>query len=657
MGHFPQDLRYALRMLSRTPGFTAVAVASLALGIGANTAIFSLVYAVLLKPLPFREPARLVAVWDTYQPLFPKLGISPPEYDALRRQDSLFEQTAWYRYVSTDLNLSPPGEAALELHGTVISPELLPLLGVAPAVGRGFDAHEPAQSVILSDALWRSHFAADRRVAGRAVRLAGQEYTIAGVMPPDFKFPEGADLYLPPGPLMADEMTNPVRHAFGFVARLRSGISQQQARTRIAAVFQQLAAERPQTSRGFGTQIASLQDDLTAVQRPSLLMLLGAGGLVLLIACGNVANLLLSRGAARTREIAIRSALGAGAFRLVRQLLTESLLLAALGGAAGLAIAAFALAVVSPVKAPLSAPVLVFATLASLATGIVFGLAPAIQARAIDPIAAIKAGAAPTVHSMRSRGALVAFEIAFTLVVVTGAGILAKSFVTLMRVDPGFSPTGVLTLRLAAPPFTAPGPLFTRIHDRLRQLPGVQAVASANALPLVAPRAAAMRFNVPGSPLIRPDTFPVAQQRAVSPEYLTALAIPLRSGRWLTTQDLAQPVAVVNQTLAQRFWPGQDAVGKRFIPGPPGSSPNFVTIVGVVGDVKQFGLDGEPTMDIYFTSLASRYLIVRTAGDASSLASAVQRELSALDATVAVNDVRTMTAIVERSAQSRRWTA
>ena len=201
----------------------------------------------------------------------------------------------------------------------------------------------------------------------------------------------------------------------------------------------------------------------------------------------------------------------------------------------------------------------------------------------------------------------------------------------------------MLTLRLAAPPAAAPGPLFTRLHDRLRQLPGVQSVASANALPLVAPRSAAMRFNVPGSPLIRPDAFPAAQLRTVSPEYLAALGIPLRSGRWFTAQDLTQPVAVVNQTLAQRFWPGEDATGKRFVPGPPGSPPNFVTIIGVVGDVQQFGLDSESTLDIYFPSLASRYLIVRTASHPAALAPVLLRELSVLEPSVAINDLRTMT--------------
>ncbi|MEO8591694.1 MAG: ABC transporter permease [Candidatus Solibacter sp.] len=657
MGHLWQDVRHALRVLGRTPAFTAVAVCSLALGIGANTAIFSLVYATLLKPLPFRDPARLVAVWDTYQPLFPKLGVSPAEYDALRRQTDLLEQAAWYRYVPVDLNWSVPGAPAIELHGGVIDPGLLPLLGVAPAAGRAFENDGESHRVLLSDRLWRSSFAAAPDVVGRGIRLGGEEYTVSGVMPRGFDFPTDTDFWLPPGPLMGDERTNPVRHAFGFVARLRPGVSQEQARRRLAEVMQRLAGEHPQTSRGFGVQIAPLQEDLTAGMRPSLLLLLGAGSLVLLVACGNVANLLLSRGAGRVREIAIRTALGAGVGRLLRQLLTESVVLALLGGALGLTLAAWTVEALSPAPAGLDAPVLCYAFGISLATGVLFGVAPAWQARRVDPIAAIKSGAGRGGSARRASGALVTIEVAFTLVVVIGAGMLAKSFFRLMRVDPGFDPRGVLSLRMAAPAASDAAARFARIHDQLRGLPGVQAVASASALPLVAPRASAMRFNVPGSPLIRPDTFPVAQQRAVSPEYLVALGLPLRAGRWFTAQDLAQPVAVVNQTLAQRFWPGEDATGKRFIPGPPGSPPNFVTIIGVVGDVKQFGLDSETTMDIYFPSVASRYLLVRTAGDPAQLASAIQRELVSSEPGVALADVRTMQEVVAQSGEARRRTA
>lgn len=656
MRHLRQDLRYALRTLARTPGFTLVAVLSLALGIGANTAIFSLVYSVILKPLPFRDPARLIAVWDTYQPLFPKLGISPPELESLRGKSDLLEDSAWYRYVPQDLNLAVPGSLAVELHATVVSPSLLPLLGVGPALGRAFSHDEPPQSVLLSDAVWKTRFRGDAAVIGRPIRLGDQQYNVAGVMPAAFQFPKGTDIWLPPGPIMGDELTNPVRHSLGFVARLRPGVTAQQAHARLETVFRRLAADHPKTSKGFGLQIARLQDDLTAAARPALLMLLGAVALVLLIACGNVANLLLSRGSSRAREIAVRTALGASMGRLVRQLLTESIVLAAAGGAAGLALAAWSLAALSPVHAPLDTPVLFFLTAISLVTGAVFGLAPALQALKIDPIAAIKSGPARSRQSFTARGALVSLEIAFTLIVVIGAGILARSFLTLMRVDPGFNPAGVLTLRISSPPSQPPAALFNRIADRLRPLPGVQAIAAANALPLIAERSRALRFHVPGSPLINPDALPVGQLRTVTPDYFRALGIPLRSGRWFTDRELDQPVAVISETMARRFWPGEDATGKRFITGPWSANPTWSTIIGVAADVKQFGLDSEPTMDIYFPAVALRYLVVRTSADPLALTSAVQRELAAVDSALAVSDLRSMDQVLRESAESRRWT-
>jgi len=646
-----RDIRYALRTLTRAPGFTIVALLTIALGIGANTAIFSLVNAVILKPLPFRQPSQLVAIWDTYFPFFPKLGVSPIELDALERQSELFEQTAWYRYVPQDLDLITPDAPALELHATFISPNLLSLLGVAPAMGHGFSEGESSQSVLLNHQLWKTRFGGNPNIVGQAIRLGDQQFTVAGVMPTGFRFPDFADIWLPKGPLLGDEMTNARRHPLGFLARLSPGITRQQASERIEAAFSHLAEEHPSTSKGFGVQVFGLQQDLTANHRPALLLLLGAVALVLLIACGNVANLLLSRAASRRKEIAIRTALGAGMGRIVRQLLTESVVLSVLGGGLGLVLAAWSLSTLSPIEAPIDSSVLLFLALISIVSGVIFGLAPVFEARKNDPITAIKTGA------LTARGAVVVFEFALALMVIVGAGILVKSFMHLMNVDPGFKPDGVLTMRISAPPSTDLNALYKRIEDAIRPLPGVQSVAAANTLPIIATRASTSRFVVPDSPLINPDVLPVGQMRFVSPDYLATLQIPLRSGRWFTERDLKLPVAVVNESMAQRFWPGQDAIGRKFYTGPVIPNPtSFATIIGVVADVKQFGLDSDKTMDFYFPNTAPTYLILRTSGDPSAIGSAVQREIQNIDRGVAISDVRTMDQVLAGSTESRRWT-
>lgn len=650
-----KDLRYGARNLLRTPGLTAVAVITLALGIGANTAIFSLVHAVILKPLPYRDPSRLIAIWDTYLPLFPKLGVSAPEREALQQQADLFEQTAWYRYVPKNFNLIVPGSAADQIHATFISAGLFPLLGVAPSLGRAFTEDEPSQSVLLSHQLWRSRFGGSPDILGQAIRLDDETFAVVGVMPPDFQFPEGADIWLPRGPLLGDELTNPIRHSLGLVARLRPGITHEQVRVRLETIYRNLTTEHPRTSTGFGFQVSGLQDDLNAQSRPALILLWGAVVLVLLIACGNVANLLLSRASGRTKEIAIRVALGARIGRIVRQLLTESLMLAAVGGAIGFALAAWSLAALAPVKAPIDAVVFLFLIAVSTGSGIVFGLAPVLQALKIDPISAIKPGPIGG-ESSASRSAVVILEFALALVVVVGAGILAKSFFRLMHVDPGFTAHGLLTLRISWPPSQNAEALFARIRERLESSPGIESIAAANTLPLVADRANALRFNVPGSPLIDPDALPVGQIRAVSPGYFRAMQIPFRSGRSFTEQELGQSVVVINESMARRFWPGQDPVGAKFVTAPWAPNPGWSTIVGVAGDVKQFGLDSEPSMDIYFPSLAPAYLILRTSADASTLAAAVQREIQAMNPDLAISDVRTMDQVMEQSASSRRWT-
>jgi putative ABC transport system permease protein len=657
-----RDVRFAVRGLLRSPGFAAVAVITLALGIGANTAIFSLVHTILLKPLPYRAPSRLVAAWDTYTPqnglaaMFPKIGASPPELELWRQQRDLFEGSAWYRYVPFELVLTAPGVEALRVRGGFCSTNFLRVLGVAPQLGRGFADGEPSNSVLLSDSLWHTRFAADPAVVGRTIRLSDGVFTVAGVMPADFKFPDWADLWLPPGPLYGDELTNPVRHAMAFLARLNPNVTTQQAASRLTALSARLAAEHPTTSTGWGMRVSNLQEDLTAGVRPALLMLLGAVALVLMIACGNVASLLLARAAGRSREIAVRIALGAGTWRIVRQLLTESVVLSAAGGVVGLVVAEFGLQWLSPVPAPIDWNVLAFLVVISLVTGVAFGSAPVIETLRSDTNTVIKSGSVAGSNTGKMCSALVVAEFALAMVLVAGAGILVKSFVRLWHVDPGFSPRGLLTMRLTLPDAAKPDVLFHRIEERVKQIPGVDSFASTNALPLSPNHGNAGRFNVPGSPLINPDALPAAQTRWVSPDYFRAMHIPIHAGRAFDDRDLNQPVVIINETMARRFWPGQNPVGIRFITGPWGPNPTWSTIVGVAGDVKQFGLDSEPSFDVYYPALAPLSIVVRTEANPMSLTGAVRAGIRAADADVALSEIRTMDDALVESAAARRWT-
>lgn len=650
------DVRFAIRSLRKTPGFTAVAVLTLALGIGANTAIFSLVHAVILKPLPYRDPARLVSAWDTYLPPVGRLGLSITEFQALSEHRDLFRETAWYRFVPFDLALTTPGAEALRVHTTFASASLFPLLGASPALGRLFIENEPPNSALLANELWHTRFGSDPAIVGKTVQLNGQNFTVIGVMRPEFRLPDFAGMWLPAGPLFGDTMTNPVRHALAFVGRLAPGATLQQAEARTQIVFRRLAAEHPKTSSGWGMKMSGLQEDLTGDVRPILLLLLGAVALVLLIACTNVANLLLSRANGRTREIAVRVALGAGAWRIVRQLLTESLLLAAAGAALGLLLARAALRLFSPVDSALDPAVLLFLLAVSLVTGILFGLAPAFEALRADPHSVIKSGTRAGGGSNLLRGSLVVAECALAMVLVAGAGLLVKSFLHLMNVEPGFDPRGLLTLRLSIPPSRDPVALFHRVEDRLKQLPGVESVASVNALPLMSTAGAtASRFRVPGNPQMDPNALPVAQIRVASPDFFRTMRIPLRSGRVFTEHDVNAPVVIINESFARRYWPGRDPVGEKFVTGVWGPSPSWSTIIGVVGDVKDFGLDADPALCEYFPGMASNYFVVR-AGAPASLGGAVRQAMRQVDPDLPVSELRTMDEVMATSMRSRRWT-
>lgn len=650
-----QDARYTFRAIWRSKAFFALIVFVLALGIGVNTAIFSIVDAEIIRPLPFRNPSRLAVVWDTYLPQFSKVGISPAELQAWEAQKDLFQETAWYRYVPLDGNVSAPGLEPIAVHADFVSMNLFPMLGVGPLAGRMFRTAEDPWSVLISERLWRSRFGSNPEVIGRTIRFNEQQLTVAGVIPAAAQFPDWADLWLPKGPLLGDQLTNPVRHALGFIARLQPGVREEQARSRLTALARELAKEHPKTSTGWGIRVSSLHSDLTENVRPALLVLFCAASLLLLVGCANIASLLLSRASARAKEIAVRIAVGAGALRIVRQLLTESLVLALLGGLAGLVVAKVGLAIALPAHCQLEPAVILFLFLTSLAMGILFGLAPATQSLHTDTQSIMKSGTA-TSSGMTTRSALVIFEIALTMMLVTGAGILTKSFVRLMNTDPGFKPEGVLTVRILAPSLQKPEQLFHRIQERFLSLPGVQDVAATNALPLIADRANTSRFSVPGSPLINPDALPGAQIRTASPDYFKAMQISLKAGRTFTERDLNRPVVIINETMAKRFWPGRNTVGLKFINGPWGPQPSWVTIVGVVVDVKQFGLDSEPSFDLYYPSLAGQYLIVKTSGDPVNLKGAVQRAIHSAEPELAISDVRSMSEVARASARTRRWT-
>ncbi len=656
LSDFVQDLRYALRLIRKNAGFSMLVVFVLALGIGANTAVFSIVHAVLLKPLPFRDPARLLAVWDTYLPQFSTLGISPLELQAWETQCGCFEETAWYRSVPQDGNLAVAGSEPIAVHANFISTNLFPMLGVKPLLGRGFFAKEDPHSMLLSNRLWHSRFKADAGVIGKTVHLNQGQFTVVGVMPAAGQFPDWADLWLPPGPLMADELTNPVRHALGFLARLLPGVDQQQAAGRMLAISQRLAKEHPKTSSGWGIRVSKLQDDLTGDIRPALLMLLGAASILLLIACTNIASLLLSRASARTKEMAVRTALGASGRRIVQQLLTESVVLALLGGGFGLLFAKVALLLTLHTRAvhP-DLMVVLFLIATTLLAGVLFGLAPALQTLRTDAQTVIKSASA-TSSGITTRSTLVVFEFALTIMLVIGAAILAKSFNGLLHVNPGFDPKGILTLRVLTPQSRNPEALFHRMQEKLTALPGVQGVAVTNALPLIANRANASRFNIPGNHLIQPDALPAAQIRTMSPDYFRVMRVALRAGHTFTDRDLKQPVVMINEAMARRFWPGKNPIGLKFVTGPWDAPPTWSRIIGVVADVKQFGLDSEPTMDIYYPGLAAQYVIVKATGDPLALAGVVDRSLHALDPELAISEMRSMDQIVNESARKRRWT-
>ncbi|MBZ5534539.1 MAG: ABC transporter permease [Acidobacteriia bacterium] len=673
-----QDVRYSLRMLGKNPGFTAVAVITLALGIGGNTAIFSVIDAVILRPLPFDSPERLVAVWESS----PRVGvyhstISYPDFVDWKQQNHVFERMAAFH--TADFTLTGMDEPA-HLLGGVVSSDLFPLLGVKPKLGRDFLPSEDSlgtakgRPVILSYGLWQRRFGSDSQVIGQSIVLDNQPYTIVGVMPQSFQYPiesKPIELWTT---MLVDMITTdhskPMTaqrgaHYLGAIARLKPHVSLQQARAELETIANALAQQYPDTNKYGGATAEPELDRLVGDIRPALLILFRAVGCVLLIACVNVANLLLARATVRRKEIAIRSALGASRSRIVRQLLTESVLLSLLGGVFALLLTLWGtngLLALSPQNLPrlsgvhLSAHVFAFTAIASLLTGLLFGLLPAIRVSMSGAAEAINEGGRSATpdsrrHS-RLRSMLGAAEMALALVPLVGAGLLMQSFVRLQRVKLGFDPAKVLTVNLALPEarYTTAqqATFFRQLLPRLGSLPGVQSASAVYPLPLGDDQIS-ISFEIDGRPVARSEQ-PSTNYRTAAPDYFRTMHIPLLRGRDFTERDdeKAHPVIIVNETFAKRFFPNEDPLGKRIKPGMstlPGGSV-MREIIGVVGDVKHRGLSYasgpevyEPQNQMPFNGLT---LVIRGDNDPRSLIGAVREQVEAQDKDLPLFDSKLM---------------
>ncbi|MGO4880685.1 MAG: ABC transporter permease [Bryobacteraceae bacterium] len=679
---FLQDIRYAWRILRRNPGFAFIAVLALALGIGATTAIFSVVDAVVLKPLPYKHPGQLVQLWMR----FTGIGIpndqnatSAPEFQDLQRNNS-FWAIAAIDGASFNINI---GGAPERIDAAMVSASFFPLLGVQAQVGRVFLPEEGRAGhehvVLLSDGLWRRRFGAERGVLGRKLIMNGQSNEIVGVMPPGFEMPRDAEVWMPLVFSAADlSPDNRGSHGLDVIARIQPGLSLAQARADMASVSRRIMEQNPSypyKDYNFTVLLVPLLDQQIGEIKVALWVMLGAVGLVLLIACGNVANLLLARASARQREIAVRQALGVGRWRLTRQLLTESLLLALAGGAAGLALAFGAVRLLVAASAAsfprvaetrLDPGVLLFTLLVSLGTGILFGLAPALQAarqRTHDTLKEGGRGAAGG-HSHRLRSALVVGELALSLALLAGSGLLIRSFLRLQDVDAGFRADGVLTMRVSLPEekYTKPEQarvFYRELLDRVRRLPGVDAAGATTGLPLVGNGWSGTTV-IDTQAVPQKDRTPEADQRPVTPGYFEAMGIPLVRGRYFDQHDneTGAPVAIVDETMAQTYWPHRDAIGQH-IKEMNDRAP-WRTVVGVVRHVRLRTLEAPSRVEFYWPyaqtlfPLRSMSLAIHTTADPRLLARAVEKEVSAVDPDQPVYRVRTMSQVMAESVARRR---
>jgi len=686
MGAVIQDFKYALRMLRKSPGFTAIAVITLALGIGANSAIFSVVDSVLLKPLPYPEPDRLVAVSGLNTRVGEKgRALSYPDIEDLQKQSTVLEHIS--AYTDATATITGAGEP-LHVPSAVVSAEAFSALGVMPILGRNFAPGEDRPGnyvVILSHEFWKKQFGGEVGAIGRAIALDGRSYTIVGVMPAGFTFPIDSD---PPQvwtTLSAtatsendDKAMTEERgaHFLASVARLKPGVSLAQANSELDAIGGRLAKAYPDTNTSLSFRAEPALDALVGDLRPQFRILFGAVGLVLLIGCANVANLLLARATSRQREFAIRAALGAGRGRIIRQLLIESGILALAGGTVGLLIATWGSSFLAHLagssiprvaETSLDTRVLAFTLAASIATAILFGIAPALQLSKLGISETLKEGsrgAGHGAHRNHLRNALVVAETALAVILLSGAGLLIRSLMSLEHVNPGFDPHGIITFSTELPDARYPKAemaeaFYAQLLERVRALPGVQSASAVIPLPL-SQSVIRISYEIEGRAIAKSD-LPVAHMRIASNDYFSVMRIPLVNGRVFTEADRADspPVVIVNKALADKIFPGENPIGKHIKPGLAiTGEAKMREIVGVVGDVKHRGLGRPDDPEAYLPQdqmgIGFMSGVVRTSAPAASLVSAIREQVASLDKDIPVYDVKSMDDYVAASVAQPR---
>src|SRR5215213_4857774 len=675
-----RDIRYGVRGLLKRPGFTVIALITLALGIGANTAIFSVVNAVLLRPLPFQKPEELVIVWEDATLVgFPHNTPAPANYVDWKTQNQSFADMAATH--ETSYNLTGDGEPE-RVTAYAVTANFFPLLGVQPLLGRSFLNEEDRPGgnkvVVLSYSLWQSRYGADRNILNREILLNGEKHSVVGVMPSSFQFFEkDARLWVPIA-MDQEDWANRGGHYLTVVARLKPGVSVAQAHADMNAIMRRIATDHPaETMEGkIGAVVLPVRDQFVGDARGLLIVLLIAVAFVLLIACANVAGLLLARAVARRKEIALRLALGAGRARVVRQLLTESLLLAVAAGVLGslLAYASFTflqglvpeeMALAASLK--LDVRILIFTIAVSIITGIIFGLVPALQSANFDLNDALKQSSGRVTSTGRLRNAMIVFEVALSIVLLVGAGLLIQTLFQLFRQYSMLEPEKVLTMRTVLPREKYKEPqqrdnYYQQVLQRVEHLPGVVAAGYSTSIPLVW-KGGTSGFYPEGLKAPVPGMAYDANHRQVSTNYLKAMNIPLRQGRYFDTRDNSQSVsvAIVNESMARQYWPGENVLGRRFKLGDPEEDTPWIEIVGVVADVRQMGIDEPVKAEMYFPYQQDntvwympREIAIRTNGDPSDLAGPVRQIIREVDPDQPVSNVATMAEVLGTEAAERR---